>query len=210
MGYGDLFPWNSDEEVVAHMLEPSGLTLEQLQEQPEGVIFGDRLYEMPERIRTPSGKIELYSPSLADFGQDPLPVHKEPTQSPVSNPELVREYPLVLVTGARIPEYTHWQMKNIPELRRMAPHPVAWIHPRVAESAGVEDGEDIFVETRKDRVRVKAAVTAEIMEGVVSLTHGWEEEENANRLTELDARDPVTGYCEFSNLACKVEKAGTG
>jgi len=45
-----------------------------------------------------------------------------------------------------------------------------------------------------------------IMPGVVSLTHGWEEEANSNVLTELDAKDPVTGYCEFRNLACRIRK----
>ena len=45
-----------------------------------------------------------------------------------------------------------------------------------------------------------------IMPGVVSLTHGWEEEANANVLTELEAKDPVTGYCEFRNLACRIRK----
>jgi len=44
------------------------------------------------------------------------------------------------------------------------------------------------------------------MPGVVSLTHGWEEEANANILTELDAKDPITGYCEFRNIACGIRK----
>jgi hypothetical protein len=43
-----------------------------------------------------------------------------------------------------------------------------------------------------------------MMMGVVCLTHGWEEEANANNLTELDARDSITGYSEFRNLACRI------
>ena len=42
---------------------------------------------------------------------------------------------------------------------------------------------------------------------LVSLAYGWEEESNENVLTELDAKDPVTGYCEFRNLACRIRKA---
>lgn len=209
MGFGEYFPWNTDEEIVEHMLKASNMTMRQLTEgDPEGVVFGERAYTVPDKIKTPSKKIELYSQSLADFGEDPLPIHKEPTQSPVSSPELVRDYPLILITGARIPEYTHWQMKTIPELKNLAPDPVAWIHPDTAREAGVADGDEITVETRKEQVKVIAEVTDDMMSGVVSLSHGWENETNANNLTELDACDSVTGYCEFRNVACRITKAG--
>ena len=62
MGYGEHFPWESDEEVVEHTLGPSGMTMKQLLvDHPEGIIFGKRSYEMPQKIKTPSGKIEVYS-----------------------------------------------------------------------------------------------------------------------------------------------------
>jgi anaerobic selenocysteine-containing dehydrogenase len=208
MGYGDLFPWNSDEKVVEHMLEPSGITLSQLmEEQPEGIQFGDRVYEVEKKFRTPSGKIELYSQSLADLSEDPIPVHKEPTQSPSCAPELASEYPFILVTGARLIEYTHWQMKNIPQLRSLAPYPVAWLHPSTARGADIVDGDDMIVETRKGSVKVKASITQDMMPGVVSLAHGWEDELNANNLVELDAHDSITGYCEYRNVACRVRRA---
>ena len=208
MGYGEHFPWESDEQVVEHMLGPSGMTMKQLLvEHPEGIMFGRRSYEMPQKIKTPSGKIEIYSHSLAEFGYDPIPAHKEPTQSPVRAPELAKEFPFILVTGARIPEYTHWQMKSILHLRSLAPNPIAWLHQSTAQEARIMDGEDIVVETRKGKIMVKASVTEDMMPGVVSLTHGWEEEANANILTELDAKDSITGYCEYRNIACRIRKA---
>ena len=207
MGYAEHFPWNTDEEVVDHMLKPSGITLKQLlEDSPNGVMFGKRSYEPEEKFRTPSGKIELYSESLAALGQDPLPVHREPTQSAFRNPELTRDFPHILVTGVRIPEYTHWQMKSIAQLRNLAPDPVAWLHPATAEAVGIRDGDMMIVETRRSAVRVKATTTEDMMPGVISLAHGWEEEVNANLLTELDDRDPVTGYSEFRNLACRIRK----
>ena len=207
MGYGEYFPWKTDEEVVEHMLEPSGLTMRQLMEgHPEGVMFGKRHYEMPEKIRTPSGKIELYSQSLADFGEDPIPVYKEPSQSPISKPELAKEFPYILVTGVRIPEYTHWQMRHIPQLRQLAPDPIAWVHPNTAQDSGIVDGEMIFVETQAGQIKIKASVTEDLRPGVVSLTHGWEAELNANNLIELEPRDSVTGYAEFRNLACRIKR----
>ena len=209
MGYGEHFPWETDEEVVAHMMEPSGITTKQLlEEHPEGVWFGKRCYDVnaPKQIRTPSGKIELYSETLAKAGYDPIPVHREPSQSPVSNPKLAKEYPLILVTGVRLPQYTHWQMRNIPQLRKLAPDPIAEVNPATAKKYGVADGDMIIVETTGGQIKVKASLTKDLMPGVVSLTHGWEGELNANVLTKLEPTDPVTGYAEFRNIACRIKK----
>jgi len=208
MGYGEKFPWKSDEEVVEMFLKESELTLKQLEEHPEGMWYGDRCYDItqPKQIRTPSGKIEIYSKTLADAGYDPIPVYKEPTQSPIQFPELAREYPLILNTGARIPEYTHWQMKSIPALRRQAPDPIAEIHPSTAEKYGILNDESIIVETRKGQIRVKAKTTEDMMPGVINVLHGWEGDANESLLTELEARDPVTGYTEMRALACRIRK----
>ena len=43
--------------------------------------------------------------------------------------------------------------------------------------------------------------------GVVGVQHGWECELNPNTLNELDDRDPVTGYAEFRNIACRIVMA---
>lgn len=121
MGYRSFFPWDREREVVEHFLGASRVTLKELEEHPEGVWFGRRCYDITAKnqIRTPSQKIEIYSQILAEAGQDPMPVHREPTQSPLRSPDLVEKYPLTLLTGARMEEYTHWQMKNVPELRKM-------------------------------------------------------------------------------------------
>lgn len=209
MGYGDLFPWDSDEEVVNHLMEPSGYTVKQLVETyPGGVMFGERNHKMTgQKLKTPSQKIELYSQSLADYGEDPIPIHKEPTQSPVQDPKLAKKYPLILVTGSRVLAYTHWQMRSIPQLRRIEPDPIAWVHPGTAHECGAIDGDMITVESRRGQVKVKLSATDDMMPGIVSLSHGWEDQLNANVLTELDARDSITGYAEFRNIACRIKKA---
>jgi len=209
MGYGRYFPWNSDEEVVGMFLEASSVTLQQLKENPEGVWFGKRCYDITAKnqIRTPSGKIELYSETLADAGYDPIPIHKEPSQSPISSPELVKRYPLLLNTGVRVLEYTHWQMRNMSKLRQFAPDPVAEIHPFTAAEYGIEDDDRIIVETQKGQVKLIAKTTQDLRPGMVNVLHGWEGKANQNVLTSLEPSDPVTGYPELRALACRIKKA---
>jgi len=209
MGYGEYFPWNMDEEVCEHFLKASPVTLQQLKDSPGGLWYGERCYNIAAKgqIRTPSKKIELYSHTLADAGYDPIPVHKEPTQSNVRCPELAEEYPLILNTGARTIEYTHWQMKNISELRDLAPDPIAELNPATAGEYNVRDGEWMFVETQKGKIRVKAATTVDMRPGVINLLHGWSGEHNQNLLTQLEPRDPVTGYPELRAIACRIRPA---
>jgi anaerobic selenocysteine-containing dehydrogenase len=208
MGYEKYFPWKSDEEVVENFLKASGITLSQLRENPEGIWYGKRCYDIdaPKQIRTPSNRIEIYSKTLADAGYDSIPVYREPSQSFMNSPELVEKYPLVLITGIRIPEYTHWQMRSVPWLRKQAPDPIVEIHPKTAQEYGIGNKDLVILETKNGKIKIKAELTEDVMPKVVSLTHGWGGEQNANLLTELEPRDFITGYPEMRSLACLVKK----
>ena len=207
MGLGEYFPWNTDEEVVAHLLEPSGVTLEQLKENPCGVYYDTKNYNARETFgfRTPSRKIEIYSKALEEAGFDPLPTHREPSESPVRTPEVAKEYPLILITGARMREYTHSQLRNMTQMRRRAPEPLAQIHPATAKKHDIVDGEMIVIETKRGSIKMKAKVTEDIAPQVVSIPHGWAQA-NANVLTDITHRDPISGYPEFKALLCRVRK----
>lgn len=209
MGYADLFPWQTDDEIVEQWLEPSGFTIEQLTvEHPEGVIIAPKKYNMGIKgeFRTPSKKIELYSDTMAEYGYDPIPVFVEPSQSTVSNPELAREYPLILTTGQRYIQYTHSQFRNVQALHKAAPEPLAEIHPDTAGEYGITNGDMISIETRKGKIKMKARTTEDMVQGVVGIPHGWSEA-NANVLTELEPHDPVTGYTELKALLCRIKPA---
>jgi len=208
MGYGDFFPWQTEDEIIEHWLKPAGLTTAQLTYgKPEGLIFAEKKYDMAQKdkLETPSGKIELYSETLAEHGYPPLPVHIEPSQSPLSNPELAKQYPLILTTGARILEYTHTQMRHVAELRKLAPEPIAEVHPETARRYGIADGDMMSIETRRGKIEIKARTTEDVLPDIVSITHGWAEA-NVNLLTELEPRDPVTGYTELKALLCQISK----
>ena len=97
---------------------------------------------------TPSKKFEFKSNHLESLGYDPLPVFTEPGESPVSTPELYKEYPLLLSTGFRQPFYFLGQYRNIPWLRSYMEFPQCQMHPETAKEYGVEDGDIIWIETQ--------------------------------------------------------------
>ena len=163
---------------------------------------------MNERLLTgpiASNKIEIYSETLLENGYDPLPVFIEPSQSPLSSPELAEKFPVILTTGARIPQYTHTQFRNIPSLRKDAPEPLAELNPETANKYGIADGDIISIETPKGKIEMKTHTDKELSPGIVSIPHGWSEA-NANLLTSLDVRDPITGYTEMKALLCRIKK----
>ncbi len=209
MGLGAAFPWLSEEELVAFELAPTGLTFDQLcHAKPEGAYFGSKRYGMEEvRFPTPSGKIEIYSSTLEASGFAPLPTYHEPCRSPLSSPELLEKYPLILSTGQRNRYYTHGQFRNVKTLRRMSPEAEAELGPETALSYGIVEGDDVLIETNRGTVRMKARVDGRIREGVVLVPHGWPGEANANLLTDTQCREPIMGYPELKALLCALKKA---
>ena len=154
---------------------------------------------------TPSGKVEFYAEFLEDYGYDPLPRFEEPLESPISTPDLAKEYPLVLNTGNRIPWYTHSKHRDVPWLRQLQPDPVVGIYPSDAEERGISQGDDVILSSPLGEIKVKADVTRLVRPGVIDIFHGWADA-NANDLTSRDF-DPISGFPPFKEGLCEVKKA---
>jgi anaerobic selenocysteine-containing dehydrogenase len=166
---------------------------------------------------TPTGKFEFFSTVLEDLGYDALPYFQEPGESPVSTPELAREYPLVLSTGYRQPFYFLSQYRNIPWLRSFQKDPVVQIHPETAKEYGIEDGDWAWIESPRGRIKQKARLFPGIHPKVVMATANcfYPEEpgplhglltSNPNVLTSNDHCDPMYGSPDLTALLCKVYK----
>ena len=209
LGMGDIFPWGSEEELVTYELEPSGLTFDYLlKERPEGAHYQEKQYGMKEgSFSTPTKKIEIYSEALRQIGFDPLPGYLEPTRSPLASPELLQKYPLILSTGNRNLYYTHGQFREIDRLREKNPEPAAELGPETAKVYGIQDRDDVVIETNRGVVKMKAMVSERVAEGVVPVPHGWPGEANANLLTDTACREPIMGYPQVKSLLCAVRKA---
>ncbi|MFC1946002.1 molybdopterin-dependent oxidoreductase [Chloroflexota bacterium] len=177
----EVWPWRGVRELYDYLLQPSGLTFEELREK--GFAFGDFEYGKHEKgllrpddqpgFNTPTGKVELYSTVLEQCGLEPLPGYEEPSESLADEPDLARQYPLVLTTGARTWAMFHSEHRQVPSLRRLNPDPLAEIHPETARPLNIADGDWVYLENQYGRCRQKARLTEAIRQGVVSAQHGW-------------------------------------
>ncbi len=168
---------------------------------------------------TPSGKFEFKSQHLESLGYDGLPVFREPGESPVSTPDLYKEYPIVMSSGYRQPFYFLGQYRNIPWLRSFMEFPTCQLHPDTAKLYGVEDGDIVWIESPRGRIRQKLRTFPGIKKGVLMATANcfYPEEppegyhgvfvSNPNVLTSNDHLDPMYGSPDLTCLICKVYKA---
>lgn len=196
------------EAWIDWILEPAGLSLTELKKHPSGMPVPDPARPRERKyvsggFKTPSGKMELASGLLAEYGYDPLPVFREPVLSPVSRPDLAEEYPLILTTGARVKGLIHSRMFRIPAMRKLHPHPTVEIHPEDARALGLEAGDKVRVETPRAGIEVRAEFSGRVPKGVVSLYHGWPEAD-PNILIEPDYLDPISGFPGYKSLLCRV------
>ena len=225
LGYGHIFP-KDEAEALKQAFARNPELLTSLRNNPDGVALTPpprsyRKYESGQLrpdgqpgFPTPSGKLEIISTLLAEHGYAPLPEYVEPTEGPLGNPDLHKEYPLVLNTGARIQSTFRSQHLNIPGLLRHQPLPEVLIHPTEAAARRIADDEKVYVRTPRGKVPFYARVTDTVPRGVVEVNVGggspmqadaWREA-NANLLTDIDNRDPISGFPVFKALLCQVER----
>jgi anaerobic selenocysteine-containing dehydrogenase len=171
-------------------------------------------------FQTPTGKVELYSSIFEEFGYDPLPSHVEPFESPISSPELSKEFPFILITGGRVLAYFHSLGHQVPWLRELVPDPIIEIHPDTGAELGIKEGDWVWVETPRGRGRIKqkAKLTRAVHPKVVHCVAQWWYPEkntpdhgawdsNINVITYSDPPyEPICGTCAMRGLLCKVYK----
>lgn len=206
LGYDEYYPWRDIEEAINYELAPAGVTVQQLRDNPAGIQYAptaSKKYET-EGFSTPAKKVELYSQRLAELGHDPLPSYAESTETPVSRPDLLKEYPLLLTTGARVAVYQHSQFRQCPSLHEVAPEPRAEINSETAKSLGIQEGDMMHIETLRGAIDIKATVTDNIHPRAIEVQHGWAEA-NANFLTD-NAQDPISGFPPYRASLCRVSK----
>jgi cysteine desulfurase NifS len=225
LGYGHLFP-QDEEELLRYVLKGSGFTPEQVRAAGGMVSIDTRMmqYHKWEKgllradgkpgFDTPSGKFEIASTLLEEYGYDSLPVYTEPREGPLSRPDLLTKYPLVFNSGARVRTGFHTQHRGIPGLTKERPEPAVTINTEDARERGIENGDKVHISTPRGTVSMRALVTDDIGRGFIDANHAcgspigpkaWQEC-NINELTDLDQYDPISGFPVYKSLLCNVAK----
>jgi anaerobic selenocysteine-containing dehydrogenase len=226
LGYGDRFP-QSEEEMLEFVFKDAPALLDQLKSKPQGVSIpaSPMVYEKYKNgllrkdrnpgFETPTGKFEISSQLLKRHGFDSLPIYQEPLEGPIGSPELAKNFPLVLTTGTRIQSTFRSQHLNIPGLLKLQDKPNILIHPEDSVPRGIQDGDKVMVRTKRGKVPFYARVTDRVVKGAIEANMGgggplqpkeWKEA-NVNELTDMENRDPISGFPVFKALLCEVEKA---
>jgi len=227
LGQGEYWPWKTLEESLDYRVRPLGYSsFKDFIDKGRIFIYkpGFRKYEKT-GFGTPTGKVELYSTVLEKLGYDPLPSHVEPPETVVSDPELANEYPLTLITGGKIREFFHSEWRQIESVRNHHPEPLVQIHSETASELGIREGDWVWIETLRGKIRQKAKLFDGMDKNVVHAEHGWwfpelpgEEpwlhglwESNINVLMtdELDYCSSALGSWPLRTALCKVYRAKT-
>lgn len=175
LGQSDHWPWSGTLEMLDHRFEPLGTTFTEFARRQVRQILNPPRYRQYESrgFATQTGKVELYSTLLEKFGYDPLPTYKEEPLSPINQPELAQEYPYILINGARRLEYMHSGWRQVSLIRRRYPFPEVEVHPETCRALGLEDGQWVWIETRRGRVIQKCRMFDGIPPGVVHADFDW-------------------------------------
>jgi anaerobic selenocysteine-containing dehydrogenase len=207
LGFADrMFP--SEEAYFDFLLQPSGLTFEELKQR--GVVSFPHVFRKyeSEGFHTPSRKVQLYDERLISLGYDPLPTYREPDESPVSSKELAKEYPLIITTGGRVPVFRHTELRNIPILREIVPELEAIINPKTARALGIDDGDTVIVESPRGSMEAKVRITEGIDPRVIQVPSHWPGINNVNLLMDNEKCAPMIGSAQLRCQLCRVRKKG--
>jgi len=229
LGHGRRYP-QTEEEVLRFVLEGSGFTPDQVRAaggraQVPNPMMEYRKWEKG-KLRpdgepgfdTPTGKFEIRSTLLEEYGYEPLPRYTEPREGPVASPETANHFPLVFNSGARPQTDFRSQHHGVPGLLEDNPEPIVELNPVDAESRGIRTGDLVLVRSPRSEVTFRARVTPYIVPGAVECNMGgggpvgpraWQEW-NANELTDLENYDEISGFPVYKALLCDVVRVEEG
>ncbi|HEY7137825.1 MAG TPA: molybdopterin-dependent oxidoreductase [Acidimicrobiia bacterium] len=189
-------------------VEPGRLTLEVLEQHPHGVDLGPLQQRVPEVLRTPSGRIELA----------PKPIARDAARLRASLDRSLEDGAMVLVGRRDLRSNNSW-MHNLEVLVKGKERCTMHIHPDDAARLGLDDRGRARVTSAAGSVDVPVEVTDAVMQGVVSIPHGWGHRSdgakttvasrfagvNVNLLSDARIVDPLSGNAVLNGIPVRVE-----
>ncbi|MBN1368285.1 MAG: molybdopterin-dependent oxidoreductase [Dehalococcoidales bacterium] len=212
--------WENINAYLDAYLAPVGITFSELRQRSKIIISVTRYRKyLRKGFNTPSGKVEIHSSLCSKWGYEPLPVYHEPEETPISSPHLSNEYPLILASFHE-PDYNHSQDRHLATFRKEKNEPEVLIHPDTATKFNIADGDMVYIESKRGRIKQRAVLSTDLMPQVIyvgyawwfpekgiSNMYGWDEA-NINILTDdSPPYSPEMGSPKMRGFLCKIYKA---
>lgn len=216
LGFGSYFP-KSEEEILkrafhndAEQIGEMKKRLYGITKEPEETVYlkyekGILRKDGEKGFPTPSGKVEILSTVLKEYGYEPLPVYE-----PVRRQE---GYPYILMTGARSRYHYNSYGLSYKKLVEQEKEPAAEIDISLAEKIQVRNGDMVRVETTRGMLELPVRICS-MAENTVHIAVGgggrfqispWDKT-NVNELCDLYQRDPVSGFVTCKSVNCNIYK----
>lgn len=187
-----------------------GMSLKMLQEHPHGVDLGPLASNLVGRLQTPDGQIHLAPQLYLDDLQRLEQVF-------FAAATVTNEFPLSLVSR-RLPRSHNSWTHNSHRLVKGKNQCTLLVNSDDANELNVLSGQTARVKSRVGELTVDVQVSDEMMQGVVSLPHGWGHDMdgtqmstarlqpgvNINELTDESVVDELTGNACFSGIPVSV------
>lgn len=162
--------------------------------------YGKALKEIPKgNLSGPQGEEKVSLPNKAKIF---LRHYIEPAEIPNA------EYPLWLSTG-RVLEHWHsgTMTMRVPELYRAVSDAVCFMNPQDAKSGGFKDGQLIWIESRRGKVKARVDTRGRNNPPRGLIFVPWFDENVLINKVTLDATCPLSKETDFKKCAVKVYKA---
>ncbi len=184
------------------------LSLEALERAPHGIDLGPLKPRLPDVLRTESGRIELCpEPITADLDR-------------LAESLADSDGGIVLIGRRHLRSNNSW-LHNLPHLVRGPERCTMHVSPADADRLGLGDGARARVQSRAGSVEIAVEVTDAIMDGVVSIPHGWGHDAddsrmrvaaehsgvNSNLLADETLIDPLSGNAVLNGIPVTVTSA---
>jgi anaerobic selenocysteine-containing dehydrogenase len=182
----------------------TGLTLEVLLQQPHGVHFGPLVPRLPDGLATPDAQVHLAPDALID--------DSERLRSSLET----RIEPLLLIGRRDLKSNNSW-MHNIDRLTRTRNKCTLIMHPKDAAQRGLSEDQVAAISSDAGSIDVPIEISDDIMEGVVSLPHGWGHDLEGSQMAVAASRpgansnilastmvDPMSGNARLNAIPVTV------
>lgn len=196
----------SDEVMMRQVLRRMPFTLEELRAR-SSIRLDLPSPHVPFRqgttLPTASGRIDIASEAAVAHGLGLLPEYVPPLESEERDPELVRRFPLALISPPAH-AFLNSTFVNVTSLRRSAGKPMLEIHADDAARRGIADGAKVAIFNERGRFTADAVITDRVQPGVVSAPSVWwarltSDRTNANHTTSQALTDIGAGATFYDN-----------